>query len=345
LRRTALLVVGLAALACGGDGGDGPVGAASAGRITVTSRNLFLGAGLEETLGADAVLDAPGTVRRLFEQVQASDPPARMARIADEIAATGPDLVGLQEAAIFRTRSVIPGSPEVVAYDFAELLLGALRERGLSYRAAAQITNFDATLPDDTGRAIRFSDRDVTLVREGVVTSEEACAHFDATLSLTVGGIPFGVPRSWCSVRAVVDGTEVRFVNTHLEAVADPIQEAQARELAALLAADARPAILAGDLNSAADGTTTQSYATLRGVGFDDVWSRVRPGDPGLTCCFPTDLRTVAPLRTRIDVVLFRGPFQPVDAAVVGEEPADRTASGLWPSDHAGVVGALSAPR
>jgi endonuclease/exonuclease/phosphatase family metal-dependent hydrolase len=341
MRRTAVLVVGLAALACGGDGRDPPVGAASTDRVTVMSRNLFLGTGLEEALGPAPVLDALGTVRRLFQEVQASDPPARMARVADEIAAAQPDLVALQEVAIFRTRSVIPGSPEVVAYDFAELLLAALRARGLAYRVAAQVTNFDATLPDDTGRAIRFTDRDVTLAREGVATSEAACASYEASLSIDVGGILFGVPRGWCSVRAVVGGTEVRFVNTHLEAVARPVQEAQARELAALLAADARPAILAGDLNSSADGTTTSSYATIRGAGFDDAWARLRPGDPGLTCCFPTDLRTPAPLQTRIDVVLFRGPFQPLDAAVIGEEPADRTASGLWPSDHAGVVASL----
>ncbi len=29
--------------------------------------------------------------------------------------------------------------------------------------------------------------------------------------------------------------------------------------------------------------------------------------------------------------------FQAVDMVIVGEEPRDRTASGLWPSDHAGA--------
>jgi hypothetical protein len=39
--------------------------------------------------------------------------------------------------------------------------------------------------------------------------------------------------------------------------------------------------------------------------------------------------------------VLFRGALDALDADVVGEELSDRTPSGLWSSDHAGVVAAL----
>ena len=44
----------------------------------------------------------------------------------------------------------------------------------------------------------------------------------------------------------------------------------------------------------------------------------------------------------RIDYVLYqpRG-VQAVAAEVLGEELEDRTPTGLWPSDHAGVVGTL----
>jgi endonuclease/exonuclease/phosphatase family metal-dependent hydrolase len=40
----------------------------------------------------------------------------------------------------------------------------------------------------------------------------------------------------------------------------------------------------------------------------------------------------------RIDLVLIRGAAHVRNVDLVGEEEADRTASGLWPSDHAGVV-------
>jgi hypothetical protein len=49
-------------------------------------------------------------------------------------------------------------------------------------------------------------------------------------------------------------------------------------------------------------------------------------------------------LTKRIELVLTKGGFNPVAVDVVSEESADRTASGLWPSDHAGVVATLQIP-
>jgi len=34
-----------------------------------------------------------------------------------------------------------------------------------------------------------------------------------------------------------------------------------------------------------------------------------------------------------------------MSADVLGDEPGDRTASGLWPSDHAGLVTTLQLPK
>jgi len=46
-------------------------------------------------------------------------------------------------------------------------------------------------------------------------------------------------------------------------------------------------------------------------------------------------------LTERDDLVLTRGPFSDGKASIVGNHPADRLPSGLWPSDHAGVVAIL----
>jgi len=43
--------------------------------------------------------------------------------------------------------------------------------------------------------------------------------------------------------------------------------------------------------------------------------------------------------------VMFRGSFKSRKVTVVGEEVADRTRSGMWPSDHAGVVSKLRIPQ
>jgi hypothetical protein len=43
--------------------------------------------------------------------------------------------------------------------------------------------------------------------------------------------------------------------------------------------------------------------------------------------------------------VLYRGGFTVREAAVVGDQVENRTPSGFWPSDHAGVVATLKLPH
>jgi hypothetical protein len=70
-----------------------------------------------------------------------------------------------------------------------------------------------------------------------------------------------------------------------------------------------------------------------------DAWSARHPSDPGFTCCQATNLlNPTATLTERVDLVLTRGPFHVGKASLVGDEASDRLPSGLWPSDHAGVV-------
>ena len=52
-------------------------------------------------------------------------------------------------------------------------------------------------------------------------------------------------------------------------------------------------------------------------------------------------LNTTVDFDRRLDLVLFRGGPCALDADVVGDELSDRTPSGLWPSDHGGVVATL----
>jgi hypothetical protein len=59
------------------------------------------------------------------------------------------------------------------------------------------------------------------------------------------------------------------------------------------------------------------------------------------------------PLEKRIDLIFARSNIWynnwqiigPVFAIVVGDNPEDMTPTGLWPSDHAGVVARLCIPR
>ena len=69
-----------------------------------------------------------------------------------------------------------------------------------------------------------------------------------------------------------------------------------------------------------------------------DAWSIFGAGS-GYTCCQDADLlNPTSALSRRIDLTLFKGSFKVQSIEVVGNSSADRTASGLWPSDHAGLV-------
>ena len=121
----------------------------------------------------------------------------------------------------------------------------------------------------------------------------------------------------------------------------DQVQAAQAAEIMTELAGESLPVIVVGDLNSNADGTSTPTYADFLDAGYSDAWAQAGTGD-GLTCCHEDDLRNpTATLVKRIDYVLYRGGLEVVSAAVVGADPAEMTLSGLWASDHAGVVATL----
>jgi endonuclease/exonuclease/phosphatase family metal-dependent hydrolase len=96
-----------------------------------------------------------------------------------------------------------------------------------------------------------------------------------------------------------------------------------------------------GDFNSNADGTGTPTYSKLKDAGFIDAWT-VKGKGTGFTCCQSEDLLNQnSSLDERSDLVLFRGDFKVKDIKVVGNSQNDRTISGLWPSDHAGVVTTL----
>ena len=114
--------------------------------------------------------------------------------------------------------------------------------------------------------------------------------------------------------------------------------------------------VLMGDLNSDAEAdpgepSYTDTYGNLVAAGFVDVWASAPHAHRanGYTCC-QTDGNEPRRPDERIDFVLVRGegftsaPGQRRGhyfAEVVGTRRFDRTPSGLWPSDHGGIVASI----
>jgi hypothetical protein len=302
--------------------------------------NLYLGADLSPLFTATPA-QIPQRVTEVFRQFLATNFPIRVKAIAGEIASKKPEFIGLQEAE--RWQLIIPNL-KIVTYDFVQLLLQELKIRGLHYEIAAQNQNFSAELPDSHGNSVRLLDRDVILIRkkQGLKVIKRKESNFKTNLTVEIAGQPFEVLRGWSSIDVKWDGRIFRIINTHLEPIVPAIQVAQATEILKGPANTKRPLIITGDLNSNADGTGTPTYGLFIAKGFHDTWLEVGEG-PGFTCCQDADLlNAVSGLNIRIDFILFKNGWKPIKADIVGKEQRDRTSTGLWPSDHAGIYAKVS---
>jgi hypothetical protein len=316
--------------------------------LTVMSRNLYLGAELGPLIAASGQLEVLAAVRTVWDQVQATNYPERAKALADEIVENAPLLVGLQEVTTYRVGPVNDPAPaETVVLDFLDILLAELAARGAPYRALVSIDNFDGELPyiDDPFNPtvafdLRLTDRDVIIARADVPASQlrvlgTDSGNFDTALELPIGGVLTPIERGWVSADVTHRGQTFRFVNTHPEAFGPPaVNAAQIAELVAGPLDTSLPVVLVGDLNAEPD---TPAMAQVFAAGFEDTAVTATVNDPGDTCCFDADVRSGS-LDKRIDYVLYRGAFEAVAQRRVGHLSTDRTPSGLYPSDHAGVA-------
>lgn len=331
-----------------------PTAAAAAGDLTVMTRNLYVGVDLFRLVRAEDLDDVRTIAGRLLEDARRHPYRERAAALAAEIEATAPDAVGVQEAALLRTREPSqfdgahdPGATDVEV-DLLDLLRSELESRGLDYEVAVETVTNDVEVPaeldgGDRELDVRLTDRTAVLVRRGVETGETRAERFDAALDIPIDSAEFSLRRGYSSVDVTVDGEPVTVATTHLESVSPSVRRDQAAELLTALPTD-RPVVLTGDVNSGPD-RQSGTYETLR-ESFDDAHATTAADVAGPTCCYDADLAgDGAALSRRVDVVLYRGALEAVSAERVGvdvdgrvEAEVDGESVRLWPSDHAGVV-------
>jgi endonuclease/exonuclease/phosphatase family metal-dependent hydrolase len=316
-----------------------------AGKVGVVTRNLYVGTDVDAVIAALRTTDPADDLPALMQAIETlgrTNFPARAAAIADEIAKARPHAIGLQE--VSQIDLVLPPLGVEIHQDFLPSLLAELQNRGLQqYEVAAQVKNIEATpFP-----GVSLVDFDVLLVDTRQVKVRAATAeNFTANLGEVAPGVV--LKRGWVAAEVTVRGTELTVASTHLESGNvpgfDQLRAGQMQELVASLD-PANPAVLLGDLN---DFPGSLMYQVLAGAGFIDVWTALRPGAAGNTCCHLTDLsNTVPSLVQRIDYVFARGPEQrPIELSgevqLLGAAPEDRLSGlGIWPSDHAALAAQL----
>jgi endonuclease/exonuclease/phosphatase family metal-dependent hydrolase len=319
--------------------------------VTIMTQNMDAGTDFGPVLGATTLQQFLAAVTATYQEVQASNIPERAQAVATEIGAKQPDLVGLQEVPLWRTGSLGQPPATTVQFDGLQSLLDALSQQGLPYTPVAILNEFDLEGPSSLGFDVRYTDRDVLLARTGDDAPELSNIqqqHYSTTLTIPSLFGPVAVPRGWESVDVKIRGRSFRFVTTHLEEVSASVQVAQGNELLQVPGNTSLPVVFVGDFNSAAAGGPhqTPTYGNLIAAGLVDSWNVANPNDPGYTWpLHGEDPYTSSSTPTeRIDLVLLRGGFGTLGAQLVGNIKADLTPSGLWPSDHAGVVATLQLP-
>lgn len=345
-------------------------------QVNVMTRNLYLGADLAPAIAAKNTNEFVQANGKILRDVTANNFPLRAKGLAKEILQKKPDLVGLQEVALWRTGppSLEPllgtagATATTVRYDYLGELLAQLNKGKKRYRVAVVQQEFDFEAPADENQVPgdgpnglikdaeingRLTMRDVILVRlgAGVVTSHPQKSNFTAMLTVQLSGVEVKVLRGWTAIDAKVRGSQkLRFVNTHLEAFDDSnqvpsIRAQQAAELVAKggPATTSLPVVLLGDLNSDDDtveGGDRQAYQTLVKAGM-----RERSTNKPLGCCLKSSLLAVgagggvADFDHQVDHVMTRDPKQVklISSAVTGRQPVN----GYWDSDHAGLFSSL----
>ena len=364
-----VLVLAAAALALPAVASAKPDGKEQGGpKVTVMTRNLFLGADLGPVIGAGSIPEAIDGAGEIWNEFQSTNFPERAVPLAREIERAKPDLVGLQEAALWRQQipsdggapplSPLPGAmpATTVVQDFLAILLSHLKH----YKVVISQDEFEGELPADvdgsdaTGTGplaafgadfdARLTMRDVILVRKGskVKLGATSKGHYVRRFEPNVGGIVIPVDRGWVSVEARVGAFEFRFVNTHLEAFGDPtIREAQAKELIAGPLTTPKQVILVGDLNSGVERHNEPerpgddlAFRALEAFGMTD-------NGAVQSCCYSDLFDPTQVFDHTVDHVLTKPGLATKDAFITGNNPSERTPSGLWPSDHGGVVSRL----
>lgn len=319
---------------------------------TIMTRNMDLGTDFGLVLGATTLQQFEAGATATYQEIQASNIPERAQAVAKEIGATHPDLVGLQEAGLWRTGPLGQPPATTVQFDSLQSLLDALKQQGLSYAPVATMNEFDLEGPSSLGFDVRFTDRDVILARTGDDAPELSNIqqqHYATNLTVPTIFGPVTDLRGWESVDVKIRGRSFRFATTHLETYSTSVQVAQGNELLQAAGNTSLPIVFAGDFNSAAGAggpNQTPTYGNLIAAGLVDSWHVVHPSDLGYTWPLHREDPYSSPSTPteRIDLVLLRGGFGTLGAQLIGNTTADLTPSGLWPSDHAGVVTTLQLP-
>lgn len=358
--------------------------------IKVMSRNLYLGADVGVALAK--IPNMPAAAQFMWDQVQKTDFSRRKKILADQIRAEAPDVIGIQEATIWYCKAHF-WSKNTEVFNFTQELLAEL---GGDYVIASK-NGVEANNPGYSIGPIPFltkvndpqtfqklfgqNDADCGFqIGDALVIKKSFAQYVNQVGNSEYKDVYKVVPtlmeiyRGYAWADITVQGTNVRFITTHLESLWDankvPKAADQARQLVSDLKNTKSPIVVIGDFNSdprdprpinspnpgeqptvseicPAGSSLCNAYKVMREAGFTD--SGPDASDPstyswGMNALLtgPDSKRAAAAKKMgnqfgftdRLDYIFVKNGMKVLTSKVIGQRAP-------YGTDHAGIVAEL----
>lgn len=238
--------------------------------FTVMSRNIYLGA--DVGIALELIPDLPAAAQFMWGQVQATDFSKRKMILAQEIKDESPDVIGLQEATIWYCKAK-PWSAKTEVFNFTNELLAALDGRyviaekygkkafnpGYSIGPIPFLTKVNDAktfqpLFGQNSASCGFQIGDALLIKKELAQYVNQVGNSEYQDVYKVVPTIMEIYRGYTWADITMQGSNIRFISTHLESLWDinevPKAADQARQLVADLKETKSPVIVIGDFNS-----------------------------------------------------------------------------------------------
>ena len=249
------------------------VAKAESPQVTVMTRNLYLGA--DVGVAMELIPNLSAAAQFMWDQVKATDFNNRAPKLAAEVIAERPDVIGIQEATIWYCKKSA-WSKRTEVFNFTEQFLAAIKAQGQDYVLASK----DGVTALNTGYSIAaipfvtmvndpeifqplfgqdkaacgFEIADALVIRGDLSGKVLAVGNTEYEASYTVVPTIMTIYRGYSWADIEIGNTPVRFVTTHLESLWDenkvPNAAKQAQQLITDLKETRNPIVIMGDFNS-----------------------------------------------------------------------------------------------
>lgn len=242
-------------------------------RLTVMSRNLYLGADVGVAL--EKIPNFPAAAQFMWDQMKQTNFTARAAKLARETVLDRPELIGVQEATIWYCKKDLFGD-QVAVFNFLDEFIAATKQTGVGY-SLASANGVEAFNPGYSIAAVPYLTKvndeslfnslfgqksascgftigDALLVRDDVKDQIIQVGNTEYKQSYSIVPTIMTIYRGYTWADFKVQDSVVRVITTHLESLWDenkvPNSALQAQQLVADLKDAKMPLIVMGDFNA-----------------------------------------------------------------------------------------------